>query len=147
MTWDQAMTWADTLSYYDSVRDYTYTDWRLPTSLNQDASGPDWSDAHGSEMGHLYYTELGNSYGDFGFTNSGPFSNMKPYIYWLSTEYAPVPSYAWYFHFPNGVQSAGSKESYNTYAWAVRPGDVVPEPATVSLLALGLIVLRRRKNA
>jgi len=29
MTWDAATAWADGLSYYDSVRDVTYTDWRL----------------------------------------------------------------------------------------------------------------------
>ncbi len=79
MTWDPAVTWADTLSYYDTVRDYTYTDWRLPEA---DPSAGTGYNATNSEMGHLYYTELGNSYGDFGFTNAGLFINLQPYIYW-----------------------------------------------------------------
>ena len=32
MTWDQAMTWADTLVYHDSVRNVDYSDWRLASN-------------------------------------------------------------------------------------------------------------------
>ena len=32
MTWDNAVDWADDLEYYDSVRNVTWTEWRLPTS-------------------------------------------------------------------------------------------------------------------
>lgn len=46
MTWNGAMTWASNLSYYDSVRNVTYTDWRLPTS--DTCSGYNCT---GSEMG------------------------------------------------------------------------------------------------
>ena len=30
MEWQVAMNWAANLSYYDTVRNVTYTDWRLP---------------------------------------------------------------------------------------------------------------------
>src|SRR3990172_7999677 len=55
MSWNTAMTWADALTYEG------FTDWRLPSALNQDGSGPCLGYCTGSEMGHLYYTELGNS--------------------------------------------------------------------------------------
>ena len=32
MTWNDAVYWADQLEYYDSVRDVTWDDWRLPTT-------------------------------------------------------------------------------------------------------------------
>src|SRR3990172_8410312 len=38
MYWNDAMTWASNFSYYDSVRNVTYTDWRLPATLQPDAS-------------------------------------------------------------------------------------------------------------
>jgi len=33
LDWGQAMHWASTLSYFDSVRGVTYDDWRLPTMI------------------------------------------------------------------------------------------------------------------
>jgi hypothetical protein len=46
MTWADANAWAANLSYYDSVRGYTYTDWRLPFVVDTD--GPD-ADALGND--------------------------------------------------------------------------------------------------
>lgn len=101
MTWLQAMTWAANLTYYDSVRDITYDDWRLPATTNlsypQYVFGYDGTTSagyniSGSEMGHLYYTELGNkSYFDtsgigpqpgWGLTYREPFINIQtsPYF-------------------------------------------------------------------
>lgn len=80
MTWDQATTWASGLSYYDGVRNVTYTDWRLPTinpvngtsmnyatsyiggadmGSNMSAPGTVYAGSTGSEMAHLFYTTLG----------------------------------------------------------------------------------------
>jgi len=74
MTWDQAMTWAANLSYYDSVRNVTYDDWRLPTITDTGTPGCNW-DYSGtdcgynvqtvsgstvySELAHMYYNNLG----------------------------------------------------------------------------------------
>lgn len=108
MTWGQAMTWADGLSYGG------YDDWRLPSTLQPDSSCSIGSSygygCTGSEFGHLYYTELGNSAG--GLTNTGPFTN--PGIgetawlgqWWSSTEYDP--DHAWRFGFNAGIY-AGSQ--------------------------------------
>ena len=46
MTWNDAMTWAANLSYFDSVRNVTYADWRLPFVVDTD--GPD-ADALGND--------------------------------------------------------------------------------------------------
>lgn len=129
MTWDEAMSWANNLVYGG------FNDWRLPNTLQPDltCSGQIAGDSFGynctgSEMGHLYYTELGNTAGG-PLTNTGPFINMQG-NYWSGTEHALLPTIlAWSFNFFNGVQDADSKDS-NYYAWAVRDGDVaaVPEP-------------------
>jgi len=146
MTWSEAMNWSANIVYGG------YDDWRLPTAENQDGSGPDAGYNHaGSEMGHLYYTELGNAAG--WLTDPGPFINVSQTTYlwpgygwrWSSTEYSA--DHAWRFSFGNGMPSyAGGqfwddKENFLNYAWAVRDGDVsaqVPEPSTLLLLSSGL---------
>src|SRR4030065_69711 len=70
-------------------------------------------DITGSEMGNLYYTELGNlGYCDtagncpqpsFGLTNTGPFTNLEASYYWSGTEYAPNV-FSWVFNFYDGGQ-------------------------------------------
>jgi hypothetical protein len=166
MTWSQATTWAANLSYFDSVRNVTYSDWRLPTTTDTGApgcnlaySGTDCGynvDPASSEMAHLYFVELGNlSYytasgansGAYAgganpnstLDNTGPFTNFQSHYYWSGTEYAPNPSVAWNFNTNVGYQG----NSYKTggfYALAVRPGDVaaVPEAQTYALMLAGL---------
>ena len=155
MTWSAAMTWAGNLSYGG------YTDWRLPTTLQPDAtcstqSGGDsfGYNCTGSEMGHLFYNELGGVAGqDIATThntNYNLFQNVQSNDYWSGTEYAPNTSIAWSFHF-GGVQHALNKNDI-LYAWAVRPGDVaaVPIPAAAWLFGSGLMgllgVARRKKK-
>ena len=149
MTWDTAVSWADGLSVYDSVRDVTYDDWRLATTLQPDPScsiqtGGDslGYDCTGSEMGHLFNVD-GISAG-----TPGLFTNLQSGSYWSGTEYAPNTSYAWYFYFNYGYQDYNYKGNHR-YALAVRSGDVaaVPVPAAVWLFgsALGLLGWMRRK--
>ena len=147
MTWNTAMTWAGNLAYGG------YTDWRLPTTLQPDAtcgtqSGGDsyGYNCTGSEMGHLFYTELGGVAGTSIATthnaNYNLFQNVQSSNYWSGTEFAPDTGLAWYFRFRSGGQNAGNK-SNGYYAWAVRPGDVaaVPLPATAWLFGSGLLGL------
>lgn len=75
MTWANAVAWAASLSYYDSVRDVTYDDWRLPTMIdtgtpgcNSGYSGTDCgynvqtfsAGTTYSELAYMYYVNLGN---------------------------------------------------------------------------------------
>lgn len=158
--WTEANAWAANLSYYDSVRNVTYTDWRLPKTATSDPTCPNlYADVGGlnctgGEMGHLFYTELsGVAYSSI-LTGGDPdlalFQNIKAYRYWSNTEWSPGAGFAWYFDFSNGVTAAYFKE-FNTggnpaLAWAVRDGDVaaasvVPVPAAVWLFASGLLGL------
>jgi hypothetical protein len=168
MTWDEARTWAANLSYYDSVRNVTYTDWRLPTTVQPDPGCSGQSNAGsfglqgfgynctGSEMGHLFYIELGGvavqSIATTHNANYNMFQNIQLNgYYWSDTEYAPNTGLAWIFGFNYGDQGTGTKDFPN-YVWAVRSGDVaaVPLPATAWLFASGLIGLlglsRKRRH-
>jgi len=40
INWHSAMDWVASLAYYDSVRDRTWDDWRLPSALHQAGSDP-----------------------------------------------------------------------------------------------------------
>ncbi len=153
MSWDAAVAWTDGLEYYDSVRGVTWDDWRLPDAHNQDGSGPDYGyNVTGSELGHMFYDNLGGSEGgpfpgpDFIDGNGDPlsFQNLLPDYYWSGTEYGPSPGSAWLFSFSQGLQSYGGKD-VNHYAWAVRPGDsaAVPIPSAIWLLGSGLVILAR----
>lgn len=173
MTWDQANTWATNLSVLDSVRNQTLTGWRLPTTLQPDATCSDQEYAGisfgmqsggynctGSEMGHLFYNELGGVAGQAisttHNTNFGLFQNLFPSVYWSGTESAAHTSYAWFFYFGAGSQDyyigngVNIGKAIGLYALAVRPGDVaaVPVPAAAWLMGsglLGLIGVARRK--
>ena len=155
MVWSDAMTWAGNLSYGG------YTDWRLPTSdtcLGLNCTG--------SEMGHLFYSELGGvAYSSIHTThnaNYNLFQNVQTMadssgnatyyggVYWSGTQYQSDTSAHYWFGFDAdyGTQSAGINYTFN--AWAVRDGDVaaVPVPAAAWLFGsglLGLIGFARRK--
>jgi hypothetical protein len=124
-----------------------------------------------SPLAHMFYDTLGNlgycapgggtpltcegPQRGWGLTNTGPFSNMKSGVYWSGTAYAPSPSVdAWFFDTFVGSQFLVG-QSRQSYAVAVRPGDVlrdagnVPEPqslvlALTALAALGAALRRRR---
>jgi hypothetical protein len=156
MTWGEAMSWATSLTAGG------VTGWRLPTAINQDGSLPvSGYNLTGSELGHLYYTELGNTSRppgsiNGGLTNMGPFTNLRSVNYWTSTEWARFSGNAWAFSFISGLLGYGDKNPNSTYiiyysALAVHDGNVgvshTPIPGAVFLFAPGLagLALLRRK--
>ena len=174
MSWDNAVAWAANLSYYDSVRDVAYDNWRLPVLIDIGNDGCNFSydgtdcgfnvDTSTGELAHLFYLTLenladfdtsGDSQPGGGLSNSGPFININTIgaAYHYGTEYAPDSDLAWHFGFAGGTTSFGSKSS-SGFAWAVMDGDVAPapaslsEPGTLALFGIGLAGLglaRRRK--
>ncbi|MDH3210322.1 MAG: PEP-CTERM sorting domain-containing protein [Burkholderiaceae bacterium] len=151
MHWTTAKAWATNLVYGG------FSDWRLPTALNADGSGPCGGrfgslGCTGSEMGHLWYVDLGNP--AFGpMSNTGDFQNLQSLEYWTGTVYAPDPNIpAWLFDTRDGRQAAWDDHFTVKNAMAVRSGDVVaviPEPQTYAMLLAGLgvlAVMRRRRQ-
>lgn len=170
MTWAEANTWADQLSYGG------FDDWRLPSANLVNGASPctayDGSCDYGynnttGELGHMFYTDLGNlGYYDasgstqsgYGVTNSSftdgdsgdsvSILNLQNYVYWYSEEYAPDDEDAWAFY-ANYGQQRNSYKDVSRNVWAVRAGDVspVPVPAAAWLFGtalLGLAGVKRR---
>ena len=154
MTWDAAVVWVTNLEFGG------YSDWRLPAMHIPDSTcvfpGNSVSAGYGctgSELSHLFYSELGGEAGRsisaVHNQNYDLFNNVQSY--WYGTEYAPAPQFAWDFFFNWGGQQADEKGG-RLYAWAVRDGDVtavISEPTTVAIVSLGLIgltVLRRKQS-
>lgn len=148
MNWITAQTWIGAMN---SANYLGFNDWRMPTTMIPDPSC-DLSNSYsynctGSEMGHLFYIELGGTAGNSVLTSGDPdlalFSNIQvadlPYI--SGTIVEPTPSTGvWAFHFGNGDQFIDLNSSPD-YVWVVRTGDVaaVPVPAALWLFGSGLI--------
>lgn len=168
-SWYNALSWADSLTV--TLNGVVYGDWRLPTMIiNQDPPtyGYDKTHTYGfnitnSEMGHLFYSELGNkayyatdgSYpqSGWGLTNTGDFQHLYATFYYTDTDYYYNVWSAVYQSFWTGEQYAAAKLALGgtgVYAMAVLNGDVsaVPIPGAIWLLGGGLAglgALRRRK--
>ncbi|SEN76449.1 PEP-CTERM sorting domain-containing protein [Nitrosomonas marina] len=139
MTWDNANAWAASLD----VRGVT--GWRLPTALNADGSGPCIGYSCISELGYLFYNELGGTAGGSIHSSGDPDLSLFSFIqngnYWTGTE--DTASAAWSFFFTFGYQDVSFKTN-EQFAWAVYDGDagdiaILPEPGILALLSLGLL--------
>jgi hypothetical protein len=178
MSWTTANSWITGMNADGGTGYLGFNDWHLPTlspvdgstfntivsnngttDIGYGATGIGWQDPTGnyvSEMGYMYYVNLGNwgryipNYGGsstsfveqpgWGLNNTGPFSNLQSGSnYWTGAEFDPND--AWVFNF-DGSQGVNSKPSFN-FAWAVHSGDVaaVPIPAAAWLFGSGLLGL------
>ena len=147
-----AMNWVDANNWAANLDVDGITGWRLPTTMQPDASCEDQinngasfplqgsgTGCTGSEMGHLFNVE------GISAAAPGPFSNVQFNKYWSGTEFASDTVRAWTFTFGSdgaGNQTVRSKNE-NVFAWAVQSGDVstVPVPAAVWLFGSGLLGL------
>ncbi|QOJ32390.1 MAG: DUF1566 domain-containing protein [Gammaproteobacteria bacterium] len=159
MSWTTANEW---IAAMNTANYLGYSDWRLPTTPQPDPScrtqsigGSLGYNCTGSEMGHLFYGELGGvEYQSISMThndNLDLFSIIVPAPYWSGTSYAPISAQAWRFSFGDGLQATSLKYyAYAIHAWAVRDGDVgvIPIPGAVWLLgsALGVLGIARRRG-
>jgi len=151
MTWADANTWADQLSYGG------FDDWRLASVGNTPTGG--WNITAG-ELGHMFYNNLGNTagtsiLGNVSFTDATTgggiesFLNVQSDYYWYAEEHGHPSQAAWIFTTFDGNQSNGGVKNNNFLSWAVRAGDVssVPVPAAAWLFGsalLGLAGVKRR---
>lgn len=164
MDWETAKTWANTLFYFDSVRNVTYDDWRLPkvapigSQFNYNFGYDGTSDrgynitSKNSEMGNLWYVSLGGvgycvpDGGDnclrqinWGLRSSEPFKNIDDWWYWSGTGYPATISSAWGFQAGFGAQDGYGLQLWNEFnAWAVRDGDVASFAAIPEPASLAL---------
>ncbi len=156
------MNWVDANSWAAGLDVAGVTGWRLPDTLQPDASCSNQNEGDvsfgfnctGSEMGNMFHNVLGGSAGtpinNIHNANFDLFTNLVN-NYWSATEYATYTSTAWKFSFVHGGQGNNLKGTATYKAWAVHSGDIsaVPVPAAVWLFGSGLISLiglARRKT-
>jgi hypothetical protein len=169
--WSAQTDWAaslDTALTYNIDAQYSVTwaaGWRLPDTVDGVYSyGTDGTTTGGynitsSELGHLFYEELGNlgqrdtsgnSQSGYGLSSTGDFDYLVEAWYWSGTEYAANTGDAWGFYTGFGNQQNGSK-SVKLLGLAVCNAQVsaVPVPGAIWLLGsclLGSVGFRRFKK-
>lgn len=150
MTWANANAWAASLTVGGGT-------WRLPSAFNSDGTicpGGTYN-CTDSEMGHLFYLELGGAAGVPILNSTDPdvdlFTDIQTF-FWLETALNDTLSYGFSFGPANaGIQTFGGTATSNLSVLAVHDGDIdaVPVPAATWLFGFGLIgligVARRKK--
>jgi hypothetical protein len=151
------MNWADAVNWAAGLTAGGVTGWQLPTALNFNGTGPTYGyNVRSSELGHLYYDELGNSTDIYNTSPiiTGPFSNLQSVNYWTSTIdpiWGGKPGKAFAFSFITGSQGAAFMNLDTYYsAMAIHSGNVgganIPIPGSILLLLPGLAGIAAMKK-
>lgn len=169
MNWDEAMEWANQLSYAG------FTQWRLPTvkpvngtnfvynvSFDGTTDFGEHITSTQSELSYMYFVNLNNpavhdsalGCGPIASSscllNTSPFNNLQSYNYWTSTEVEVDNNFAWSFNSQHGIQTLFDAKPNEFNAWAVHNGDIaaVPLPSAFWMLSSAFIGLAKyRKKA
>ncbi len=158
MSWYTAQNW---IAGMNAANYLGFSDWRLPTALKPDATCQfeSWGyNCTGSEMGHLFYNELGGVANSSILTthnsNLALFQNVQSNHYWTGTDAPFDPAISVVFFHMTGYQNSTGRWWDGPSTLAVRDGNsigVVPEPETYAMLLAGLGLLgftaRRRSRS
>jgi hypothetical protein len=136
MSWNQAMTWAASLTVG------SYGGWSLPSALNQDGSGPcEGIQCVGSQLGFLINVEKYLSAETYRLLQN---TSQGSSFYWTSTHHELLSDFVYGMRRNSGDQFLLLERGIDLGdVMAVRPGDVatlVPEPDPTSLVLAGLAV-------
>ena len=106
MNWNTAQNW---ITAMNTANYLGFNDWRLPTALNFDGTGPCGPafNCTLSELGNMFYGDLNTGLGgtagvsiiepSFHNDNYNLFRNIQSFVYWSGTEFSPGSPLAWYF--------------------------------------------------
>lgn len=159
--WNDVLAWVEHLVVTDALSGKIYDNWRLPRAVD----GPHTPEFVGynvtsSEMGHLYYVELGNigrkdilgnDQLGYGLKNTGPFDDLvEGWNYLTGTDFTQYPFLegVFNFNFEDGHQGLSTK-TYGGHVIVVQDGGAsVPIPGAIWLLESGLagLVVTRLKR-
>jgi hypothetical protein len=142
ITNDGFMSWQNANNWLFTFQPFGTTGWRLPNIDVSSSCAGYLCNSTGSELGHMYYSNLGGS------PNSGVssvlFSDIRAGQYWARQLNLLDLEQANTLDFSDGYQDADFKADPVGAVWAVADGDVlspVPEPGTFGLLGAGLLAL------
>jgi len=129
MSWDTAQNWISAMNaaHYLGSGQWTLPTTQLPdTGCSQSPKAASFGyGCTGSQMGTLYYYELGGVKGStIELTHNANFSlfnNFQQYLYWSSTLWTRVPNSAFSFSFGNGFQGTNVFAN-DMYVMPVSPG-------------------------
>jgi len=128
-----AEDWAAALAFCNDLEDGT-------AGLHDNSRPGDWRLPNVRELHSL----IDYAQHDPALPGGHPFTEVPGGPHWTSTTLSEDPEYAFSMNLREGRLWSHDKQTLE-YVWAVR--DVVPEPATLSLLALGSCALLRRRVA